>query len=248
MKMPIERAAGDAAPRRVLVVGASASLGPDLVEGFCALGDQVLATTRSGALVGARGSARDSVRVESLDLLDSASLDRLAGRVLPSFGALDVAVFLAGILPGKALAAYDDALMQQVMTSNFTAQAALLRRLLPHFNPGAQVWMLSSISGDRGSFDPIYAASKAALVAFVKSLATWLAPGLRVNALAPALIEGSAMFEAMAPGRRSHHLASTPTGRLCTPAELAAVIVNLCEPTWANLNGQVIRINGGAHV
>ena len=168
--------------------------------------------------------------------------------MLPSFGALDVAVFLAGILPGKALAAYDDALMQQVMSSNFTAQAALLRRLLPHFNPGAQVWMLSSISGDRGSFDPIYAASKAALVAFVKSLATWLAPGLRVNALAPALIEGSAMFEAMAPGRRSHHLASTPTGRLCTPAELAAVIVNLCEPTWANLNGQVIRINGGAHV
>ena len=244
MKTPTERAADDAAPRRVLVVGASASLGPDLVEGFCALGNAVLATTRSGALAG----ARDTVRVESLDLLDTASLDRLAGRVLPSFGALDVAVFLAGILPGKALAAYDDALMQQVMSSNFTAQAALLRRLLPHFNPGAQVWMLSSISGDRGSFDPIYAASKAALVAFVKSLATWLAPGLRVNALSPALIEGSAMFEAMAPGRRSHHLASTPTGRLCTPAELAAVIVNLCEPTWANLNGQVIRINGGAHV
>ena len=244
MKTRSERAADTAAPRRVLVIGASASLGPDLVEGFCALGDDVLATTRSGALAG----VRDTVQVESLDLLDTASLDRLAVRVMQSFGALDVAVFLAGILPGKALASYDDALMQQVMSSNFTAQAALLRRLLPHFNPGAQVWMMSSISGDRGSFDPIYAASKAALAAFVKSLATWLAPGLRVNALAPALIEGSAMFEAMAPGRRSHHLASTPTGRLSTPAELAAVIVNLCEPAWSNLNGQVIRINGGAHV
>ena len=206
MKTRSERAAVNAAPRRVLVIGASASLGPDLVEGFCALGDDVLATTRSGALAG----VRDTVQVESLDLLDTASLDRLAVRVMQSFGALDVAVFLAGILPGKALATYDDALMQQVMSSNFTAQAAL--------------------------------------AAFVKSLATWLAPGLRVNALAPALIEGSAMFEAMAPGRRSHHLASTPTGRLSTPAELAAVIVNLCEPAWSNLNGQVIRINGGAHV
>lgn len=231
-------------PRRVLVVGASASFGCELVTRFVAQGAQVLATTRSGTLTDAPAAAR----VEALDLLDSASLDRLADSVVPSFGALDVAVFLAGILPGKPLAAYDDALMDDVMRSNFTAQAALLRRLLPRFNHGAQVWMLSSISGDRGSFDPVYAASKAALVAFVKSLATWLAPALRVNALAPALIEDSAMFEAMTPERRAHHLATTPTGRLTTPAEIAAVIVNLCEPAWANLNGQVIRLNGGAHV
>lgn len=231
-------------PRRVLVVGASASFGCELVTRFVAQGAQVLATTRSGRLT----DAPEAARVEALDLLDSASLDRLADSVVPSFGALDVAVFLAGILPGKPLAAYDDALMDDVMRSNFTAQAALLRRLLPRFNHGAQVWMLSSISGDRGSFDPVYAASKAALVAFVKSLATWLAPALRVNALAPALIEDSAMFEAMTPERRAHHLATTPTGRLTTPAEIAAVIVNLCEPAWANLNGQVIRLNGGAHV
>ena len=108
--------------------------------------------------------------------------------------------------------------------------------------------MLSSISGDRGSFDPIYAASKAALMAFVKSLAVWHAPGLRVNALAPALIDHSPMFEAMTPERRAHHLATTPTQRLTTPNEVADVIVNLCEPAWANLNGQVIRLNGGAHV
>lgn len=230
--------------RRVLVIGASASFGADLVAGFIAQGAQVLATTRSGHLT----DAPAAVRVEALDLLDSHSLDRLADSVVPSFGALDVAVFLAGILPGKALAAYDDALMDEVMRSNFTAQAALLRRLLPRFNHGAQVWMLSSISGDRGSFDPVYAASKAALVAFVKSLATWLAPALRVNALAPALIQDSPMFEAMTPERRAHHLATTPTGRLTTPAEVAGVIVNLCEPAWANLNGQVIRLNGGAHV
>ena len=230
--------------RRVLVVGASASFGCDLVTRFVAQGAQVLATTRSGRLTDAPAAAR----VEALDLLDSASLDRLADIAVPSFGDLDVAVFLAGILPGKSLAAYDDALMDDVMRSNFTAQAALLRRLLPRFNHGAQVWMLSSISGDRGSFDPVYAASKAALVAFVKSLATWLAPALRVNVLAPALIQDSPMFEAMTPERRAHHLATTPTGRLTTPAEIAAVIVNLCEPAWANLNGQVIRLNGGAHV
>lgn len=235
---------GTRSRRRVLVVGASASFGPHLVHGFADQGAEVLATTRSGQWTG----AHSLVQGVALDLLSTASLDHVANEVVPAFGQLDVAVFLAGILPGKALTAYDDALMEHVMTSNFTAQAALLRRLLPRFNPRAQAWMVSSISGDRGSFDPIYAASKAALVAFVKSLATWLAPGLRVNAIAPALIEHSAMYEELTLERRAHHLASTPTGRLTTPAEVAAVIVNLCEPAWANLNGQVIRLNGGAHV
>lgn len=244
MKMPTDAARVQPTPRRVLVVGASASFGTDLLRGFAEQGAAVLATTRSGRL----DAAPAGVRVEPLELLDAGSLDRLANQVLPGFGTLDVAVFLAGVLPGKSLADYDDVLMQQVMSSNFTAQAALLRRLLPHFNAGAQLWMMSSISGDRGSFDPVYAASKGALVAFVKSLAVWLAPALRVNALAPALIEESAMFQAMSAPRRAHHRASTPTGTLTQPADVAAVIVNLCEPAWANLNGQVIRLNGGAHV
>lgn len=241
--MPTEDIPIQPVGRRVLVVGASASFGPDLLRRFADRGDTVLGTTRRGTL-----AVPTDARLEALDLLNAASMDRLAGQVLPAFGPLNVAVFTAGVLPGKSLAHYDDELMQQVMHINFTAQAALLRRLLPCFAHGAQVWMLSSISGDRGSFDPIYAASKAALTAFVKSLATWLAPALRVNALAPALIENSQMFDAMLPERRALHLSNTPTQRLTTAAELAGVIVNLCEPDWANLNGQVIRINGGAHV
>lgn len=230
--------------RHVLLVGASASFGPALLRGFLARGARVLASTRSGQLP----EVPEAQNLAALDLLDGVALDEFAARVVPAFGRLDVAVFMAGILPGRSLQDYDDALMQQVMHCNFIAQAALLRRLLPQFNEGAQVWMTSSISGDRGSFDPVYAASKAALVAFVKSLATWAAPSIRCNALAPALIEHSAMYEAMAPERRAHHLAATPTRRLTTPEELAGVIVNLCEPAWANLNGQVIRLNGGAHV
>ncbi len=233
-----------AAPRRVLLVGATACFGPALVQGFLARGDQVLATTRSGRWA----LQHPALRVAALDLLQPAALDLLAGETVPAFGPLDVAVFASGVLPGKSLADYDDALLREVMDTNFSAQAALLRRLLPRFAPGAQVWLLSSISAERGSFDPVYAASKAALIGFVKSLATWLAPGLRVNALAPALIENSRMYDAMSPERRAHHRATTPTQRLTTPAELAAVLLDLCGPAWSNLDGQVIRINGGAHV
>jgi NAD(P)-dependent dehydrogenase (short-subunit alcohol dehydrogenase family) len=231
-------------PRRVLLVGASSSFGPELARLFLEDGALVLATTRSGG----RQGLPEAAMVAPLDLTRSETLDELATKVVPRFGALDVAVFMAGLLPGKALDAYDDPLQQTVMDINFGGQAALLRRLLPCLRPGAQVWMVSSISGERGSFDPIYAASKAALIGFVKSLATWHAPGLRANALAPALIEGSPMFADMSPQRREHHRSTTPTGRLTTPQQVAAVLFNLCGPAWDNLNGQVIRINGGAHV
>lgn len=231
-------------PRRVLLVGGSSSFGPELARLFLEDGAQVLATTRSGGLHG----LPEATVVAPLDLTRPCSLEALAADVVPRFGALDVAVFMAGMLPGKGLDEYDDQLQQTVMETNFGGQAALLRRLLPGLRHGAQVWMVSSISGERGSFDPVYAASKAALIGFVKSLATWRAPGLRANALAPALIEGSRMFADMTTERREHHRSTTPTGRLTTPQEVAAVLFNLCGPAWANLNGQVIRINGGAHV
>ena len=157
-------------------------------------------------------------------------------------------VVAAGILPGKALRDYSDQMMHEVMQTNFTGQASLIQRLLPTLLDDAHVLMMSSISGERGSFDPIYAASKAAQIAFVKSMASWLAPKVRFNAIAPALIEGSTMFDAMAPERRAYHRDQSPTKRLTSTSELAGVIVDLCGPAWRNLNGQVIRINGGVHV
>lgn len=231
--------------KKILIVGAATSIGQTVVDGFLARGATVLATInrQHPATLDQPG-----VTVVPLDLQDPGTMERLCRENLPAFGALDVVVFLSGLLPGKALSAYDDELMQDVMTVNFTGQAALLRRLLPHLAEGSVVLMVSSISGERGSFDPIYAAAKAAQIGLVKSLATWLAPKVRVNAIAPALIEGSTMFDAMQPERRAHHLKQTPSGRLTTKEDVAGVIHSLCEPAWSNVNGQVIRINGGAHV
>jgi 3-oxoacyl-[acyl-carrier protein] reductase len=242
---PLQPDTGKDGPSRVLVVGASASVGKAVVERFLAGGASVLATTRRHGLA---PDLVDRVMAASLDLTDPASLDQLTTTVASHFGHLDVVVFLSGRLPGLPLSGYSDELMYTVMATNFTGQASLLRRLEPHLSDGASVLFVSSVSAERGSFDPIYAASKAAQIALVKSLATWMAPAVRVNAIAPALIDGSSMFKAMTPERRAHHLAQTPTGRLTTPQELAEIVWCLCAPPWANVNGQVIRVNGGAHV
>lgn len=237
-------AAPTLAGQRVLVVGASSSVGPELMAALLARGATVMATSRSGEGL----AADDGVTPVALDLGQASSIDAFAARVAREGWQFSAVVFLAGILPGKALRDYSDQMMHEVMQTNFTGQASLVQRLLPTLLDDAHVLMMSSISGERGSFDPIYAASKAAQIAFVKSMASWLAPKVRFNAIAPALIEGSTMFDAMAPERRAYHRDQSPTKRLTTKSELAGVIVDLCGPAWRNLNGQVIRINGGVHV
>jgi 3-oxoacyl-[acyl-carrier protein] reductase len=228
----------------VLIVGASSSVGLAMTGAFFQAGHRVLATSRHPPEEG-MGAV---VQWAALDLADSDSIHRFTVENLPDFGLLDVAIFLAGILPGLCLEQYEDAQIDHVMTVNFTGQARLTKALLPHMKSGSQIIVMSSISGERGSYDPIYAASKAAIIGFVKSLAIWLAPRVRVNALAPALIAGSTMFDEMKPDRRAYHAQKTPTQRLTTIDELAELTVQLCGPAWANLNGQVIGINGGSHV
>ncbi|MDT0377699.1 SDR family oxidoreductase [Streptomyces sp. DSM 42041] len=230
-------------PRNTLVVGASSSIGAAVVDAFAQRGDHVHGTGRTGVVP---GLAPD--RTLALDLRDPASLDAAAAACAERVARLDVVVFLAGILPGDSLDAYSDEQIADVLTVNVGAQAALLRRLLPLMGDGGQVVMTASVSGERGSFDPVYAASKAAVIGLVKSLATWLAPRIRVNAVSPALIEDSTMYRDMAPERRSVHRERTPTGRLVTAQEVAGVIAGLCDPAWAGLNGQIIGVNGGAHV
>lgn len=231
--------------KKVLVVGGGTSIGQEVVENFLICGASVLVTVNKN-----RPSFlnHQDITVGELDLSNKTSLMLFCAEVVPEFGVVDVVVFLSGILPGRNLASYDYELMHQVMTVNFTGQAALLNRLLPHLAEQGLVLMVSSISAERGSFDPIYAASKAAQLGFVKSLAVWLAPKIRVNAIAPALIKDSTMFHDMQPKRRTYHKDHTPTGRLTTKEEIAGVILNLCEPAWSNVNGQVIRINGGEYV
>ncbi len=233
------------ASRNVLVVGAGSSIGQVVVESFLRSDDRVLATVH---LQRPASLNKRNVTVAVLDLQDADSISYFCDEPISKFEHIDIVVFLSGMLPGLKLSDYDDELMRQVMTVNFTGQAALLKRLLPYLSEGSLVLMMSSISAERGSFDPIYAASKAALIGFVKSLATWLAPKVRFNVITPALIDDSTMFNEMDPERRAFHVKQTPTGRLTTKYDIAGVIHTLCEPAWSNVNGQVIRINGGSYV
>ena len=91
------------------------------------------------------------------------------------------------------------------METNFSSQVSLFQKLMRLFSKNASVIFMSSISGQRGSYDPIYSASKAAQIGFIKSIALWEGSKIRINGIAPSLVENSSMFDEMATKRQKYH-------------------------------------------
>lgn len=220
-----------------LIVGASASVGPAVRSVFEARFDTVIATARN-----------ESGGHWPLTLEDADSRAALIAEIERRETPLDAVVMLAGIINGKSLTDYDDAMAQQIMELNFTAQALLIRDLIPHIAQGGRLVIMSSIAAERGSFDPFYAASKGALLPFVKSLAVQHGDRFSTVAVLPGAIEDSTMFIDMDAETKARHLGQSPRGEVLKQDDLAAMLADLASPHWAHANGAIIRINGGSYV
>ena len=80
------------------------------------------------------------------------------------------------------------------MNINFSSQAIILQEIFSLIHSKSKIIMFSSISAQKGSFDPIYAASKGAISSFVKSMVSQIPKGATINAIAPSLIENFHVF------------------------------------------------------
>lgn len=228
----------------VLIVGGTASIADAIVSAFGASALKLFVTYRYTAPANLPMTA-SAVRCDIRTAAGRAELVRI---IEGSGAGLDGVIVLSGSILGKNLEQTTDEEMAELAAVNLTGPMGLLRDLLPSINPGARILLMSSIAGERGSFDPIYAATKGALIPFAKSLATWLGKRMTVTIVAPGAIEGSRMVNDMSAERVAHHRAATPTGELVNPQDLARILVDLAHPHWRHANGAVVRINGGAYV
>jgi 3-oxoacyl-[acyl-carrier protein] reductase len=230
--------------KNILLIGASSNVGIEIIDAFLKTGASVIATYCNQPI----GIDNDKFTSIKLDLLSCESRTRFVDILEEGECSIHMVIFLAGILPGTSLEEYKENDISRVMDVNFTSQVSLLKRLLPMLTVGSQILMMSSISAERGSYDPVYAASKGAIISFVKSLASWLAPKTRVNALAPSLIEGTSMFNEMKLERREYHRQQSPMKKFISAKDLARIVVDISNPHWSHLNGAVLRLNGGMYV
>src|SRR5579862_2227634 len=183
---------------------------------------------------------------------DSAALAKFASEIAGRYGFCDVLVNCAGVtrfVPHGDLDALDDALAENILSTNVRGPFATVRALRPLLEEskqpgGAVIVNISSIAGltAMGS-NVIYCASKAAVDNMTKSLARALAPKIRVVSVAPGVVDND-FIRSMDPRWLEEQVGRTPLRRLAAPEEVAsAVIAAIKHLTFTT--GAIIPVDGG---
>lgn len=177
--------------RVALVTGASKGIGKVVAGLLAQAGATVIATSRSGDLL-AGVAARSEGRVVAVqaDLTDPRQIDALVGRVSADYGRLDVLVINAGVFLQARLADSDLAEIDSLVTTNLSSAIQLVRRLLPIMSTPGDILFTNSISGHQVLSDqPVYTATKHALLAFAQALRNQLIDrDIRVGSIAPGTV------------------------------------------------------------
>ncbi len=171
-------------------------------------------------------------------------------RVDSEFGWLDIFVANHGIwLPEYVpLMEMTDEVWHEMVRINLDSVFYCVREAARRTADGGRIVIVSSTAGQRGEPGHAhYAATKGAVIAFVKSLAVEMASrDVTVNAVAPGWIDTEMAAPALEAGAREEVVAEIPLGRLGSPDDVAGPIVFLCSKLARHVTGEVLNVNGGS--
>jgi 3-oxoacyl-[acyl-carrier protein] reductase len=189
------------------------------------------------------------VATARVDVTRPAEMDAamaLAGR---EFDGLDILVTGAGLYLEQEVATMTDAQWRQTLAVNLDGVFHACRAAMPLLREGGSIVNIASMAGHRGSVRHAhYAACKAAVLGFTRSLVHELSPrGVRANCVSPGII-ATPMTEAVMAQNGPTLIANTPMRRFGTPEEVASVIAFLASPAAAFVTGETIHINGGLYM
>ncbi|MCI4317618.1 MAG: SDR family oxidoreductase [Thermoplasmata archaeon] len=181
------------------------------------------------------------------DLGNRAETRGLASVIRERWGSLDALVLNAGVYPRRRFAQLTDADIETCFKVNVFGPMTLTRELLPLLEraPAGRIVVISSVLAFTGSrHGAHYAATKAALVGWARSLSRELAPGITVNVIAPGSVE-TAILADDSPEVRTDRVRGIPLGRIGTPKEIADVVAFLVSPGASYITGATLHVNGG---
>lgn len=185
----------------------------------------------------------------SADLSSLDGVTSLFDRAIREFGGLDIFVGNAGIWPPEdvPLTEMTDAQWQSTMSANIDSMFYCTRAAARRLERGGRIVLVSSTAGQRGEAGHAdYAATKGAMISFVKSLAVELGPkDMTVNAVAPGWVDTDAVAMVMAHSREKIE-AAIPVGRIASARDIAGPIVFLCSELARHVNGEILNVNGGS--
>jgi 3-oxoacyl-[acyl-carrier protein] reductase len=236
-----------------LVTGASRGIGLAVARRFVEEGARVVITARKpdglAAALDELGAGPNAISVAGR-ADDPEHQDAAIGTAVREFGALDVLVNNTGINPAFGrLTELDEAAARKIMDVNVLAALSWTRRALSaglgNDRPGAVVNMASVAGLAPAPGIGYYGVSKSALIGLTVQLAAELAPHVRVNAIAPAIVRtrfAAALYEKDEPGAA----AAYPLARLGEPFDIGAAAAFLASSDAAWITGQTLVVDGGA--
>jgi 3-oxoacyl-[acyl-carrier protein] reductase len=235
--------------RKALVTGASGGIGGAIARALHAAGAAVaLSGTRKEALDALASGLGPRAHVAVADLSSAAGTEALVKDVESALGGIDILVNNAGLTRDQLLLRMKDEDWQEVLDVNLTAAFRLSRGVLRGMMRGrfGRIVSITSVVGTTGNPGQAnYAASKAGLTGFTKSLAMEVASrNITVNCVAPGFVV-TAMTDALSDDQRSKAIAAIPAGRFGDPADIAAAVVYLASDEAAYVTGQTLHVNGG---
>jgi 3-oxoacyl-[acyl-carrier protein] reductase len=239
----------DLSGKRALITGASGGIGEAVARALHGAGATVaLSGTREGPLAALAADLGVRALVVPADLSNPEAVEQLAKDAIAALGGLDILVNNAGITRDQLLLRLSDADWQAVLDVNLTAamrlsRAALKPMMKARWGRIVQITSVVGATGNPGQTN--YAAAKAGLVGFSKSLAAEVASrGITVNAVAPGFI-ATPMTDKLSDEQKAALTTRIPAGRLGTPGDVAAAVLYLAAPESGYVTGATLHVNGG---
>ena len=237
----------------VLVTGASRGIGAAIADELAAQGATVVgtATSESGAqAIGERlKPAGGHGRV--LDVADGAAVEALIEDIAKEFGPVSILVNNAGITRDNLLMRMKDEDWQAILDTNLTSvyrtSKAVMRAMMKARK--GRIINIASVVGVTGNAGQAnYAAAKAGIIAFSKSLAKEIGSrGITVNVVAPGFIDTD-MTKALPESAREALIGQIALGRLGEPADIARAVAFLAGPSATYITGETLHVNGGMYM
>jgi 3-oxoacyl-[acyl-carrier protein] reductase len=236
-----------------LVTGASRGIGAAVAQRLSSDGARVIgtATTAEGAARISEALGRSGGRGAVLEVASQASIDALIDGIESQEGPVGILCNNAGITRDTLLLRMKqedwDAVLQTNLTSVFRLSKAVLRGMMKARK--GRIISIASVVGLTGNAGQAnYAAAKAGIVGFSKSLAREVGSRhITVNVVAPGFIDTD-MTRALSEEQRAGLSTQIPLGRLGLPADIAAAVAFLASPGAAYITGETLNVNGGMHM
>ena len=236
-----------------LVTGASRGIGAAIADELAAMGATVIgtATSAGGATAIGERLAAQGGHGRELNVIDGAAVQTLIDGIATEFGAVSILVNNAGITRDQLLLRMKDEDWQDVIDTNLssvyrTSKAVLRGMMKARKGRIISIASVIGLTGNPGQAN--YAAAKAGIIAFSKSLAREIGTrGITVNVVAPGFIDTD-MTRALPEESRQALLGQIALGRLGQAADIAGAVGFLASPAAAYISGETLHVNGGMYM